>query len=248
MVVRLPRARFLVEELPASGEAAVLPAAEAAHARARRLRPGDAVLLYDGSGREAPGVVTRMERGRWKITVEQVETGAASGPDITLYVAGVRPERLSWIAEKATELSARRLTIVRTARTQAFRASEGAQARLERVARAAAKQSGSARWPELSGPHLLARVLEQERARHRIFLDASGDVFPPRLPEGDLAILVGPEGGWTDAERMAARDHGWSPIALPAGNLRAETAAVAALVLARAALEVGKRETGNGKR
>ena len=49
-------------------------------------------------------------------------------------------------------------------------------------------------------------------------------------------LLVGPEGGWTDAERGAARAAGWSAAALPAGKLRAETAAIAALVLARAAL------------
>ncbi|HYR47075.1 MAG TPA: RsmE family RNA methyltransferase [Thermoanaerobaculia bacterium] len=234
--MRLPRARFVVGELPARGEAATLPAAEAAHARARRLRPGDAVLLCDGSGREARGVVTRMERGNCEIAVEQVAIGAATGPDIVLYVAGARRERLSWIVEKATELSARRLAVVRTGRTQAFRASQEGLARLERVARAAAKQCGASRWPELSGPHLFARVLEQERARNRIFLDASGEPFPPRLPDGGVAILVGPEGGWTDAERTAARDHGWSSIALPAGTLRAETAAIAALVLARAAL------------
>jgi 16S rRNA (uracil1498-N3)-methyltransferase len=51
-----------------------------------------------------------------------------------------------------------------------------------------------------------------------------------------VALLVGPEGGWSDAEVAAARDFGWLATSLPAGKLRAETAAVAALTLTRAAL------------
>lgn len=236
MVVRLARARFVVEKLPASGGTIALAPAEAAHARARRLRTGDPVLLCDGSGGEARGVVVRSDRRGCEVAVEEVSSLAPIGPDIALYIAGLRPERLAWVVEKATELSARRVVIVRTALTQGFRASAEGLARLERVARAAAKQSGGRKWPEISGPQPFERVLEEERARNRILLDAAGENFPPRLQSAAVALLVGPEGGWTDAERGAARDSGWQACALPAGALRAETAAVAGLILARAAL------------
>jgi len=57
------------------------------------------------------------------------------------------------------------------------------------------------------------------------------------LPDGALALAVGPEGGWTAGEIRAAQDSGWTRTCLPAGRVRTETAAVAGLVLARAALE-----------
>ena len=202
------------------------------------------MVLCDGTGREAFGRLTRLGRRGAEVMVEKVEeVPAVPAGDlrIRLHVAGIRPERLAWIAEKATELSASAVTIVRTERTQAFRAPPEALARLERVARAAAEQCGAARWPEVKGPQSLARVLEDESAAHRLFLDAGGSAFPASLAPGETAILVGPEGGWTDPERGAARNHGWLSVALPAGDLRAETAAIAALVLARAALTRGRK-------
>jgi 16S rRNA (uracil1498-N3)-methyltransferase len=160
--------------------------------------------------------------------------GGESG--LSLFVAGLRPERLSWLVEKATELSVERVTIVQTARTQSFRASpESACPPRARRARAA-KQSDAARWPRIAGPVPLPAALAGDPASHRIFLDAAGGDFPRTLSAGPAALLVGPEGGWTDAERGAARSAGWSAAALPAGKLRAETAAIAAVVLARAAL------------
>jgi 16S rRNA (uracil1498-N3)-methyltransferase len=170
--------------------------------------------------------------------------GRGAEPGLALLVSGLRPERLSWLVEKATELSVDRVTIVQTARTQSFRASPEALGRLERVARAAAKQSDAARWPRIAGPVPLPAALAEDPASHRIFLDAAGEGFPRELSVRSVALLVGPEGGWTDAERAAARVAGWSAAALPAGKLRAETAAIAALVLARAAWDVNV----NGKR
>ena len=229
-----PRARFLVRQLPAAGAAARLRPEEAAHVRARRLRAGDSVLLFDGSGAEALGVLSVIGAGGVEVVVASVLPTRAAETGLALLVSGLRPERLSWLVEKATELSVDRVTIVRAARTQSFRASPEALGRLERVARAAAKQSDAARWPEISGPVPLSAALAEEPASHRLFLDAGGEAFPRELSKGSVALCVGPEGGWTDAERGAARSAGWSAAALPAGKLRAETAAIAALVLARA--------------
>ena len=66
-------------------------------------------------------------------------------------------------------------------------------------------------------------------------LDPDGAAFPREFPGRSVALLVGPEGGWTDSERDLARDAGWILSRLPAGTLRADTAAVSAVVLARAA-------------
>lgn len=236
----LPRARLLAAPLPAPGETARLSREEAAHARARRLRPGDPVVLFDGSGAEARGVLTALDRSGAEALVESLLPARAAEPGVTLLVAGLRAERLAWLAEKATELGADRLTVVATERTQSFRASPHLRERLERVSREAAKQCEAARWPSVSGPVPFEAALGERPSSHRFLLDADGEAFPGSLPAEPVVLLVGPEGGWTPAERAAARDRGWSVVALPAGKLRAETAAVAALVLARAALAAGK--------
>ncbi len=232
----LPGARLIVGTLPAAGETARLTAEESLHARARRLRPGDPVVLLDGTGREAAAVLTRLAGRSGEALVQRVLSAGERTPRVELLVCGLRAERLAWLAQKATELEAESLTLVASSRTQSFRASAEAIGRLERVCREAAKQSETARWPKIAGPLPLDRALALGPASHRLFLDASGEAFPAALSPRPLFLLVGPEGGWTEAEREAARAREWSTVALPAGKLRAETAALAALVLARAAL------------
>jgi 16S rRNA (uracil1498-N3)-methyltransferase len=233
----LPGARLIVDALPGAGAACRVEGEEAAHARARRVAAGDAVVLVDGSGREATGSVARIGRGFLDVDVEAVRAAPPdAGSFIHLLVAAVRSERLSWIAEKATELGAARLTLVASERTQRFRASDALGPRLARVVREAAKQAEAARWPAIAGPVALAAALRDERASTRLFLDLGGEPFPSRLPAAPTALLVGPEGGWTDGELAAALAAGWVATSLAAGKLRAETAAVAALTLARTAL------------
>ena len=222
--------------LPEAGTVARLEGDEARHARARRLRAGDAVVLVDGSGREAGAIVTAVARDAVEVRIDSVVRSAADrlGP-IHLLVAAVRLERLAWIAEKATELGAARLALVSSARTQSFRASGSAAGRLERVVREAAKQCGRSDWPRIEGPIPFDDAVRSERAT-KLVLDPGGEPFPATLPPGPTALLVGPEGGWTEEELGAAIAEGWAAVSLAAGKLRAETAAVAALTLARTAL------------
>jgi 16S rRNA (uracil1498-N3)-methyltransferase len=232
----VPGARLIVPALPSPGETARIAGEEAAHARARRLAEGDAVILIDGSGREALGRVVRIGRGACDVRVDSVtEAPPQAIPALHLLVAAVRVERLCWMAEKAAELGASRLTVVATERTQSFRARDGLLPRLERIVRESAKQARAARFTAVAGPVPFTEALSAD-ASARLLVDPTGGAFPARLPAGTAALLVGPEGGFTDAERAAARATGWLTVSLPAGVLRAETAAVAAMVLARAAL------------
>lgn len=231
------RARLVVAALPDAGETCRLEGREAAHARARRLAAGDAVVLVDGTGREAPGSVLRVGRTFLEIAVASVRSAAAAGPaPIRLFVAAVRSERLAWIVEKATELGAASVTLLVSQRTQRFRAIESVAERLDRVARAAAKQAERADWPRIAGPIALADALAGAEGGTRLVLDPSGEPFPATLPAVPTALFVGPEGGWTEAELEQAIRAGGLAVSLAAGKLRAETAAVAALTLARTAL------------
>jgi len=239
MAVPGPAARLIVASLPRPGESASLEAGEAAHARALRLQPGDRVVLLDGSGRVAEAVVRVSEPGTLEVAVEAWRETSEDLPQVTILVCGVRPERLDWIAEKATELGASRIVLVVSERVQSFRADPSRIARMEKVARAAAKQSESARWPEIAGPVDFERALSVSAA-NRFLLDPSGEPFPKALEPGAAALLVGPEGGWSDAERTLSVDRGWKTISLPAGKLRSETAAVAGLTLLRSVLGRGR--------
>ena len=215
----------------------MLPKEEAKHARARRLAAGDSIVLLDGSGGEAEGTIARWTRsGGAEVDVLLVHPPAAPAETIWLGVAGVRGERLGWIAEKAGELGVTTLALVRTARTQAFRAGTDALARIERLVREAAKQSGAARWPSCEGPLELSEALARAPQGARLFVDFSGEPFPRELPARSCAVLVGPEGGWTDEERDAAKRGGWRAVSLPTATLKTETAAIASVVLARAAM------------
>jgi 16S rRNA (uracil1498-N3)-methyltransferase len=235
-------ARLLVDVLPEAGGPVRVTGEEVAHAQARRLSPGDPVILVDGSGREAVGRLTRVARNGLDVEIESVRLAPPDPlPPLILCVAAVRAERLAWIAEKATELGAARLTLVSTERTQRFRASEALLPRLSRVVREAAKQSERARWPAITGPVPLSELLVAEGSGNRLILDSSGEAFPPELPLEPTVLLVGPEGGWCDAELADALAAGWVATSLAAGKLRAETAAVAALALARHALAAGRR-------
>ncbi len=230
-------ARLIVPKVPGAGERVVLSPREAGHARARRLARGDALVLLDGSGAEGHGSVVEIDRDRVEVEIEQVFPAPKAGPEMRLGIAGLRPERLAWVVEKATELGTRRITLLRSDRTQAFRASGELFSRLTRVAQEAAKQSQSARWPVFEGPLDLADFLAREDAGSRIVLDPSGAPLPVELPaDAPVTLCVGPEGGWTAKEHEEARRTGWSICSLPAGKLRAETAVIAGLALVRAAM------------
>jgi len=175
-----------------------------------------------------------LRGGVVEVLVGEARPAPGVGPELVLLVAAVRTERLSWLVEKATELQATRIVLLRTARTQGFRAAESVVPRLQRVARAAAKQSDQARWPEIGGPIDFFEALTLCGSLARFLLDFEGEDLASQT-RGGGAVLVGPEGGWTGEERVAATARGWLPASLPAGKLRAETAAIAALVLLRAA-------------
>lgn len=226
---------FFVAGTLAPGTVVALPEEERRHARARRVRVGSAVRLSDAAGNAASGTVLRLTRGECAIEVGAVEApSAARAGGVSLFVPALRLPRLSWLVEKATELGAARVTIVESGRAQRDRVESAARAggRLARVVREAAKQSGQAQVPALSGPIAFDEAV-RAAATHAaaIFLDGSGSRFPASLA-APVALWIGPEGGWNRGEAVAAESGGWRRARLPGAVLRAETAAVASLVLA----------------
>jgi 16S rRNA (uracil1498-N3)-methyltransferase len=105
--------------------------------------------------------------------------------------------------------------------------------RWQRIAQEASQQSRRTTLPEITGPVSLKEALRYQ-AEYRLFLDeerTGGSILDVVSRRAPTALLIGPEGGWPEHERDAARDAGWTAVSLGPLVLRTETAAVAALAV-----------------
>jgi 16S rRNA (uracil1498-N3)-methyltransferase len=229
---------FFVDRLE-PGEAE-LSVADSRHAlRSLRLRLGDEVSLADGKGSLARGTVIGERKGRAVVEILDVSSVVRRGTIVSVAFAPPKGDRLSWAIQKLGELGVDEAVLMTTQRSVREVRTErvaAAVARLQAVAREAAMQSrqpfvmdvsvGASFEECLSTGGLLAAMLVQGGTRGLRSL----------LPQeaGKIRLLVGPEGGWTDDEQVAARGAGVVMWSLGPNVLRTETAAVAgaALVLA----------------
>jgi 16S rRNA (uracil1498-N3)-methyltransferase len=200
--------------------------------RARRLATGERLRLVDGGGRARRAEVARVERGRALLRLSAAETVAGPRREVELLVAPPRPPRATWLVEKATELGVAAIRFVGGERAPR-RFGAATLERLRRVAAAAVEQSHQARLPQLSGVHdwrELGSLLAGSGERRR--LDRDGAAWEPAGGGGRLAVVIGPEGGWTAAEVEGLDELGCWATNLGPSVLRIETAAVAAAALA----------------
>jgi 16S rRNA (uracil1498-N3)-methyltransferase len=172
--------------------------------------------------------------------VEARSRPQAIGPDLDLIIALVKRARLETIVEKASELGARRVRLVTTARTNADHTNV---TRLAAIAVEAAEQTGRLDVPAVLAPERLEAVLAAWGAdRGLMFCDEAGDAAPAlealeRLAARPFAVLIGPEGGFTAEERGRIRALPAAiPVSLGPRILRADTAAISALTLWQAAI------------
>ena len=194
-----------------------------------RMKVGAELLLFDGVSGEWLARIAEAGKRRMALTVERRTREAETIPDVWLAFAPVKRARIDWLVEKATELGAARLIPVTTQRTVVERLNLD---RLRAHVIEAAEQCGRTVLPELDEPVPLARLLKQrDQARTLYFADENGgEPAAGAFKPGAAAILTGPEGGFTDAERAAIRSAA-NGVAISLGPriLRAETAALAAL-------------------
>jgi 16S rRNA (uracil1498-N3)-methyltransferase len=234
----------------------VLSPEESHHAMASlRAQPGREVVLFDGAGGEGVGVVDLETGGegraekyrRLRVQVSSVRQRPFElAHEITLAVAMTKPLRQGYLVEKCTELGVAAIWPVMAERSVG-KPTAAAVEKWHRRAVEAAKQSGRAWIPQIAGPHSfterLTRVGEFS-ASVLLHTDPSGTPFNAVLaaqPEGAAVLAwVGPEGGWSDAERDRAVEAGVVPGTLGPTVLRTETAAVAVCAAAAMCSVPGK--------
>ena len=180
--------------------------------------------------------------------LEELEADAAL--PIHLLLAVFKFDHFEWAIEKATELGVARITPILARRTEKHLA-HAARKRAERwrrIALESAKQSRRTDVPEIADPIKLDAALNLESASLRILLSeveqsvslvaALSRTNEQRTTDkGQLALAIGPEGGWTADEIVLFTQHNWTHVTLGPRILRAETAAIAALAIAASHLE-----------
>ena len=221
-----------------------LPPDEANHlTRVLRLGTGDDVAVFDGRGHEFRARVLEAERA--KVRIELLE-GIVPAPEgrvpITLAQAVLKGDRMDAVVRDATMMGVTTIEPIVTAHTIA-RVPQEENERWRRLAIASAKQSRRAVVPAISAPQPFAEWLQSSAHGLRLILvepSAGGEVSSLRLLEthaaGSLALMVGPEGGWSPEERSQAEQAGCIAITLGGLTLRADAVAVTAISIARFAL------------
>ena len=194
-----------------------------------RLRPGDAVTVFDDRTGEYTATVADTARRAVTLTIGPRTRVREVPPDLWLISAPLKKGRIDWVAEKAAELGIARFVPVLTQHTVVGTPNLG---RLRAHMVEAAEQCGRTALPELADPVPLARLLAGwQPTRALLFADETGGAAMPPTP-APVAILIGPEGGFASDERTAIRA---LPQAIAIGLgpriLRADTAAVAAVAL-----------------
>ncbi len=244
-----PVRRFFLSRTPAEGRPE-LADGEAEHAlRVLRLSPGDRLIGLDGKGGAWPLAVRSAGKGTLELDPDGPArldpppgSPGAALPRVEIALPWPKGNRFEEMLDRLTQLGATSIAELACERGGLRAALDGTRrTRAERVLREACKQSGRTWLPELRsapGPIAGTRLLLDPTAETSL---ADRLLAKDRPPERAWTVLVGPEGGFTDAERAAFVAAGAIPVSLGPHVLRLETAAEAAMAILGCALSTRAR-------
>ena len=236
--------RFFAPALDLGDETVALPREEAEHlTRVLRLGVGDTVSVFDGRGHEFLARVASAVRRDVRVQlVSRVEPAAEAMVAITLGQAVLKGDKMDEVIRDAVMLGVAAVQPIVTKRTEmtVARVRDTRVERWKRVALASTKQSRRAVVPEIRTPLTLEAYLNDPPAVLRLMLvePAAGtpdtgteslSALHGRRAPADAVVMIGPEGGWTDEERSAARGCGVRLVTLGHRTLRADAVPVAAI-------------------
>jgi 16S rRNA (uracil1498-N3)-methyltransferase len=229
------RIRLYVEHPLGQGQTLTLERAQAHYLfSVMRLGPGDGVAVFNGRDGEWHATVAEAGKRGGRLTCAAQTAPQRDPPDLWLLFAPIKKARTDFIVEKAAEMGAARIVPVQTEFTNSERIR---QDRLQAHAVEAAEQCGGTFVPEVTGLQKLDALLaDWPEGRRLMFCDearAGGACTLPSDGRGQpWAVLIGPEGGFSEAERARLSALPFAhPVALGPRILRADTAVVAALTL-----------------
>ena len=231
----MARRRFFVPEIRRG--IAELTGADSEHlVRVLRLEPGQIFEISDNR----KVYLAEVETARKSLVSFAIKDELAVPEpvvEITLLAALFKFDHFEWLIEKATELGVAAIQPMEATRSERGLAAASAKRRQRwvKIALESSQQSRRAHLPEIY-PTVGFEIAIRSQSGVRLLLDEAPGVKPliEQIPKerdanGPVAILLGPEGGWTDSERDTALASGWLPCGLGPTILRAETAGIAAL-------------------
>lgn len=198
-----------------------------------RLKRGEQVTFVSENSAQATGIIHDIAKDSITVMIESVNT-AVTKPRrlVTLYCALLKKDNFELVVQKATEVGVSTIVPVITSRT----IKKGTRpVRLNTIAREAAEQSGRINIPLVFEPHTVEGMWQRiaEKKEAALFCDNDGKPFRDlTISEGPLAVVIGPEGGWSEEEKALAHHHGALITTVGSTTLRAETAAIIASYLA----------------
>lgn len=225
--------------LPESGEVA-LPEGLAHHAlRVLRLRDGEPMVLFDGRGGEVDARLVVRGKAGFAQLGERRTLDRESPLQVVLVQALASGDKMDWVVQKAVELGVTAIQPVQAERSVLRLSGERADKRLahwQQVAVSACEQSGRNRIPQVHPLQPLVPWLAAVRGeRGYVLAPGGGTGFGGEAwPEGAVHVLIGPEGGWTEAELAACDAAGFRRVTLGPRVFRTETAGLAALAVLQA--------------
>jgi 16S rRNA (uracil1498-N3)-methyltransferase len=249
----MTRRRWIADEV--AGDTAALVGEHAAHlARVLRAEVGQEFDIATGE-EVRRGTITTISYDRIEFALDRkpyrtFRSKPSAAPKITLALAIFKFDRMEWAIEKCTEIGVARIVPVIARRTDAHLAAAAVkrQERWRRIVRQAAEQSRRSAPPEVAAPvklkdlaapgvlpaGALIRVVLAEALAESEEDTRLGDILESQPTE--VALAVGPEGGWADVELAWFHETGWVAASLGNTILRAETAAIVATALSLDAL------------
>jgi 16S rRNA (uracil1498-N3)-methyltransferase len=202
-----------------------------------RLEAGDEVTIFDGEGTEYRTELREdEEQGMYLAIQEELHPERESPLRITLGQGLLKGDKMKFVIQKATELGVGRIVPLTTARSIPIVEEERESlrmARWERIAQEAAKQSGRTVVPQIEAIQDIADFLAESTGARVIFWEGEPTLLRAIAgqidPHKGITLLIGPEGGFSEAEVSAAQAHGFLVAGLGQRVLRAETAALSVL-------------------
>jgi len=202
-----------------------------------RLKASDRVIVFNGNGNEYEGYFKILAKNEAVIAIDkEIKVENTIDAELHIFQSIIKKDNFELVVEKCTEIGVFAFHPLISDRTEK---KDINIERLNKIAKEAAEQSGKTKLPEIFNPESLDKAISNFDGEIFV-LDFDGDnlletIYPEVEPrgKGKIGVLIGPEGGWSDNERIWFEEKGIKSVSFGPQILRAETAAivVSALIL-----------------
>jgi 16S rRNA (uracil1498-N3)-methyltransferase len=229
---------YFVEPSQITGDHFTLTGDEAHHLlRVLRVKRGDQIDLFDGTGRQFRVVIDRLGEHTIEGSVLSHKTASAAAAKVHLVCSVPKGDRFDWLVEKCCEIGVAAITPLITARSSTSDISEAKLERWRRLSLAASKQCGRPALMPIRPCLPFADAIKTLTPETIALLPWEGEEAAsiekyPIHSGSEVTLFIGPEGGFTLQEIELARSSKILPVTLGRSILRVETAALVASVLA----------------